>query len=128
MIHPRCLDDYASMAYGFAELGGWSDGEDRAPSPPSLESPWFEAGGWRLLTPTESAVAVHRLPSLCADRQPPCPSTRVCLASLLQYKHPRKAKAWFRAMVFMNPGDNMGARYHLLRRSKEAADDLDEFG
>ncbi|WP_329020304.1 hypothetical protein [Streptomyces sp. NBC_01601] len=33
-------------------------------------------------------------------------------ATLLQLKHPRKAAAWFTAMVYFSPMDNMGARFH----------------
>ena len=47
-------------------------------------------------------------------------------ASLLQFKHPRKARNWFRAMVFINPPDNMGVRYHLMPQSKSDADELDD--
>jgi hypothetical protein len=32
-------------------------------------------------------------------------------ASLLARRHPRKAAPWFRAMVYLNPPDNMGARF-----------------
>jgi hypothetical protein len=36
-------------------------------------------------------------------------------ARLLRRRHPRKARIWFRAMVFVNPVDNLGAGYFLRK-------------
>jgi hypothetical protein len=47
-------------------------------------------------------------------------------ASLLQYKHPHKARKWFRTTLFMNPPNNMGVRFHLMPQSKALADELDD--
>jgi hypothetical protein len=36
-------------------------------------------------------------------------------ALLLRQRHPRKAAVWFRALVYLDPNDNLGARYVLTR-------------
>ena len=72
MIHPRCLDDYTSVAYGCAERAGWPDGEYGAPSTPELDSPLFEdaltwaEAGVRVIR-TEPAMAIRRLSNLAMD-------------------------------------------------------------
>lgn len=52
------------------------------------------------------------LPYAVADNRP-AHRLLYAYALLTAHQHPRKAAKWFKAMYFMNPDDNMGARFHL---------------
>ena len=106
MIHSRFLEDYTSVAYSCAELAGWCDREYGASSTPELDSQWFEDA----LARVEAGVCVIQLslPWPFADcltwgwiDNRPAHRLMYAYASLLQFKHPRKARKWFRAMVFI---------------------------
>jgi hypothetical protein len=111
LIVPRCLDAYVMEAYVAAGLG---DGEDPAEADIDDEDldealAWAEAG---------VCVLQQSLPWPFTDCLPYSeldnrPTHRVlyAYASLLGRRHPRKAMPWFRAMVYLNPPDNMGARF-----------------
>ena len=110
-IMPRCLDAYVMEAYAAAGLG---DGED--PANADLDdNDLDEALAW-----AEAGVCVlqQSLPWPFTDCLPyseldnrPAHRILYAYASLLSRRHPRKAAPWFRAMVYYNPPDNMGARF-----------------
>jgi hypothetical protein len=115
-LNPRCLDDYVTIAYDFA---GYLDGEPPAERPPAsrLASAlaWSEAGVC-VLQQSLPWPFIDCLPYNELDNRPAHRLLYV-YARLLATEHPRKAQQLFRAMLFMNPPDNMGARYHLGRHS-----------
>jgi hypothetical protein len=111
LIMPRCLDAYVMQAYAAAGLG---DGEDPADVDIDDED-LDEALAW-----AEAAVCVLQqslpwpftdcLPYSELDNRPAHRILYAC-ASLLSRRHPRKAAPFFRAMVYYNPPNNMGARF-----------------
>lgn len=120
LLNPRCLDDYVYAAWSFAEMVG-IDSED-APDEESpadrdvVSSPEFiQALGW-----AQAGVVVLQqslpwpftgvLPYSVIDNRP-AHRALYAYARILYAKSPRKAKQWFRSMVYANPMDNMGARY-----------------
>lgn len=131
MMDPRCLDDYTSIAYSCAERAGWSDDDYDGCSAPELESPWYEdalswaAAGVCVLQQSLPWPFVDCLPWGLIDNRP-AHRVMYAYASLLEFKHPRIARKWFRAMLFMNPVDNLGVRYCLAPRSKTDIDDMDD--
>jgi hypothetical protein len=108
-IMPRCLDAYVMQAYAEAGLGGDDD-----PAEADLDDDLDEALAW-----AEAGVCVlqQSLPwpftsCLTYSELDNRPAHRIlyAYASLLGRRHPRQAAPWFRAMVYLNPPDNMGAR------------------
>lgn len=118
-INPRCLDDYVIHAYQLMEsIGMHEDNPD-----------------WELGTDTKSATVYQdaldwaQAAVVVLQQSLPWPFTGVlpypqidnrpvhralfAYALLLDAKSKRNAKPWFRAMLYMNPEDNMGARYQL---------------
>lgn len=120
LVNPRCLDDYVYAAWHFAEMVGIDseNGPDDEDSPVARDvvySPEFtEALGW-----AQTAVVVLQqslpwpftgvLPYSVNDNRP-AHRALYAYARILHAQSPRKAKRWFRAMVYANPEDNMGAR------------------
>lgn len=118
-INPRCLDDYVLRANQLMESIGmdednpdWelgSDSESVAVHREALE--WAEAGVV-VLQQSLPWPFFGVIPYSINDNRP-VHRALFAYASILAAKHPRKAKPWFRAMLFMNPNDNLGVRYFL---------------
>lgn len=111
MVMPRCLDAYVMEAYAAAGLG---DGDD--PAEADIDDDDLDEG----LAWAEAGVCVlqQSLPWPFTDCLPygeldnrPAHRVLYAYASLLSRRHPRKAAPWFRALVYLNPPDNMGARF-----------------
>lgn len=123
-INPRCLDDYASLAWNFAEMVGLdSEYKDRRLDSERKNSPELrEAFDW-----AQAGVVVLQqslpwpftgvLPWSVNDNRP-AHRVMYAYARLLNARSPRQAKRWFRAMLFANPMDNMGVRDFLLSGSR----------
>jgi hypothetical protein len=119
-INPRCLDDYTTIAYQYASRAGWADPEDGGDDDPDVESPVFNtalewaAAGVCVLQQSLPWPFMDCLPYAVIDNRP---AHRIlyAYASLLAGKHPRLAAKWFRSLVFINPPDNMGARFYRER-------------
>ncbi|MEU7802574.1 hypothetical protein AB0B10_25275 [Micromonospora arborensis] len=109
LIVPRCLDDYVMQAYRAADLGDDPVASlgARADLDEALE--WAQAGicvlqqslPWPFVDVLRYALLDNR------------PAHRVlyAYATLLHHRQPRKAGSWFRAMVYLDPNDNLGARF-----------------
>ncbi|GAB7065718.1 hypothetical protein H7J06_26265 [Mycobacterium hodleri] len=119
LIHPRCLDDYVYAAWHFAEIvdidSENNPDEDSPASRDVVSSPEFiQALEW-----AQAGVVVLQqslpwpftgvLPYSVNDNRP-AHRALFAYARILYAQSPRKAKQWFRAMVYANPMDNMGAR------------------
>ncbi|WP_404200572.1 hypothetical protein [Streptomyces tauricus] len=118
-LHPRDLDAYTTIAYELADLAD----QDEEFDPNDVERDadlvcgdldaglsWAAAG---------VCVLQQSLPYPFRDVLPygeinnrPAHRLVYAYASLLQLKAPRRAAAWFTAMVYFSPMDNMGARFH----------------
>jgi hypothetical protein len=115
-IHPRCLDDYVLRAYDLAEsIGMHEDNPDWTlePDPESAEVyraalDWAQAGVV-VLQQSLPWPFTGVLPWAINDNRP-AHRALFAYASLLSVKSKRQAKPWFRAMLHMNPMDNMGVR------------------
>lgn len=129
-INPRCLDDYTAIAYQTAEAAGWVDPEEddgEAPSDRGAALDVDPAGFAAALDWAAAGICVLQeslpwpfmdcLPYAVIDNRP---AHRLLYAHALltEHSHPRRAARLFKAMVFMNPNDQMGARFH-LRQSDE---------
>ncbi|MGW1159327.1 hypothetical protein [Streptomyces sp. NPDC002519] len=117
-LHPRDLDAYTTIAYELADLADQDDEFDPndVESPADLVRGDLEAGlAWAA---AGICVLQQSLPYPFKDVLPygevdnrPAHRAVYAYANLLQLKHPRKAAAWFTALVYLNPMDNMGARF-----------------
>ncbi|MDV3133319.1 hypothetical protein [Mycobacterium sp. 29Ha] len=120
-INPRCLDSYASTAWELAERAGMDpdalDTEDQLATAPKDAAVFDAALDW-----ARAGVVIlqQSLPwpftgVLAYDQLDNRPAHRVlyAYARLLKVRSKRHAQPWFRAMLYMNPMDNMGARLHL---------------
>lgn len=120
LINPRCLDNYVSLAWSLAEMvdiDSDDDADEDSPADPDVvSSPQFiQALGW-----AQAGVVILQqslpwpftgvLPYSVIDNRP-AHRALYAYARILYAKSPRKAKQWFRSMVYANPMDNMGARY-----------------
>lgn len=116
-LNPRCLDDYVMHTYRLMESIGMKDDNpdwELASDPHSI-AVHAEALDW-----AQAAVVVLQqslpwpftgaLPYSVTDNRP-AHRALFAYALLLSMKSERKAKPWFRAMLYMNPDDNMGVRY-----------------
>jgi hypothetical protein len=118
-INPRCLDDYASRAWELAELAGLDDEDPdnkfviRADNAEVFSEAldWAQAGVV-VLQQSLPWPFTGALPYAVTDNRP---AHRVLYvyASLLKARSTRQAKPSFRAMLYMNPVDNMGVRFSL---------------
>ena len=109
---PGCLDAYTEIAYSL-----YDPEEDGKPTTAAKGAAWDDSMKWltagmnvlQVSLPypfrgaisyrTRTGVSVHRL--------------IYAYASTLQLMQPKAAKSWFRAMVFLDPDDAMGARFHI---------------
>ncbi|MFI6448546.1 hypothetical protein [Kitasatospora sp. NPDC050543] len=116
-LHPRDLDAYATIAYEVAGLhqeddeDGFDDEDDQGEVPGKLDAAleWARAGvcvlqqslPWPfrdvLLYSELDNRPAHRILFACAD--------------LLRRRDPKAAAPWFTALVYLNPNDNVGARF-----------------
>ncbi|MEN3308961.1 MAG: hypothetical protein V7603_5163 [Micromonosporaceae bacterium] len=110
MIVPRCLDDYVVQAYRAADLDDDPDADPEVCGDLDAALDWAQAG---------ICVLQQSLPWPFFDVLPygqldnrPAHRLLYAYAMLLRHRQPRKAGTWFRAMVYLNPNDNMGARFH----------------
>lgn len=116
-INPRCLDDYSRRAWEVLEAIGYSDDDpdwELGADVDSLEAhgaalEWAQAGVV-VLQQSLPWPFVDVLPYSVNDNRP---AHRVlyAYASILAMKSMRQAKPWFRAMLYMNPNDNLGIGY-----------------
>lgn len=112
ILHPRCLDAYATIAY---DLAGLADGEDEDTEDSDVPGDLEEALSWAragvcvlqqsLPFPFRDVLTYGELDNRPAHR------LLYAYADLLRRKHPRKAAPWFTALVYLNPADNLGARF-----------------
>ncbi|WP_069162885.1 hypothetical protein [Nocardia altamirensis] len=112
-LHPQCLDAYAELAYSLAgdpedNPGQASSDEEREAITHGLE---WAAAGVCVLQQSLPWPFTECLPYGEIDNRP---AHRVLFAyaALLYRLHPRKAMAWFRALVYLSPLDNLGARLY----------------
>ncbi|OBK38608.1 hypothetical protein A5658_03555 [Mycobacterium sp. 1245111.1] len=116
-INPRCLDDYSVRAWEVLATIGYDDDDpdwELGADAESLEVhsaalEWAQAGVV-VLQQSLPWPFVDVLPYSINDNRP---AHRVlyAYASLLAMKSMRQAKPWFRAMLYMNPNDNLGISY-----------------
>lgn len=111
MLAPRCLDAFAEQAQLVAGLN-ISDEDDPVPiAPRNLNEAlaWAEAG----ICVLQASLPWPFLDFLLYGELDNRPAHRILCtyAELLSRKHPRKAARWWRALVFLNPPDNVGARF-----------------
>ncbi|MEV6403978.1 hypothetical protein AB0M58_13670 [Streptomyces bobili] len=110
LLHPRCLEAYADFAYSCAGLDeGEGIDEDGVPGDLEEALEWAEAGVWliqqSLPFPFRDVLEYGPIDNRPAIRM------LLAYATLLRAKSPRKATPWFRALVYMDPQDRIGARY-----------------
>lgn len=113
-INPRCLDDYVTVAYDLmATIGMDEDDPDwglgRDPQSVAVYEAaldWARAGVV-LLQQSLPWPFTGVLPWAVNDNRPAHRAVFV-YALLLAARSPKRAKPWFRAMLYMNPDDNMG--------------------
>lgn len=135
-INPKCLDDYTTLAYGFAEAAGWIDPEEDPDSYYGTSDPDDDAEPVLDVDPLGFSAALQwasagiyvlqqSLPRPFLDCLPyavignrPANRLTYAYAILTALKDRQQAERWFKALVFMNPEDNMGARFHLPNRSE----------
>lgn len=135
-INPKCLDDYTALAYGLAEAAGWIDPEEDPDSYYGTEDPDDDAESVLDVDPRGFSAALRwasagiyvlqqSLPQPFLDCLPyavlgnrPAHRLMYAYALLTALKDRKQAERWFKALVFMNPDDNMGARFHLPDRSE----------
>ncbi|MFD6691046.1 hypothetical protein ACFWEV_34905 [Streptomyces bacillaris] len=119
-LHPRCLDDYSTIAYQLAGLDSEEEDDGDAPPPGDLNAAleWARAGvcvlQQSLPFPFRDVLSYGELDNRPAHR------ILYAYADLLRHTKPRKAGTWFRAMVFLNPQDNVGARFRAPGGPKQA--------
>ncbi|MFD7736276.1 hypothetical protein ACFV6F_38590 [Kitasatospora phosalacinea] len=116
VLHPRDLDAYATIAYelaGLREDDGFGDDEDGLGDvdPEGLDAAleWARAGVCVLQQSLPFPFTDVLLYSELDNR----PAHRVLFAyaDLLRRRDAKAAEAWFTALVYLNPNDNMGARF-----------------
>ncbi|OEJ23253.1 hypothetical protein AR457_00515 [Streptomyces agglomeratus] len=118
LLHPRDLDAYATFAYEYAGLedeDDFTDAEDGTPGLQRVTGDLTRALAWAA---AGVCVLQQSLPHPFRDvmlygETDNRPAHRILFAyaSLLRIKHPRKAAPWFTALVYLNPMDNVGARF-----------------
>ncbi|WP_128380445.1 hypothetical protein [Streptomyces cavernae] len=117
-LHPRDLDAYTAIAYELADLA--DQDEEFDPNDVESEDELVRGDLDAALAWAAAGVCVlqQSLPYPFRDVLPygpidnrPAHCLVYAYANLLQLKHPRKAGAWFTAMVYFSPMDNMGARF-----------------
>ncbi|MDQ1052034.1 hypothetical protein [Streptomyces sp. V4I2] len=117
-LHPRDLDAYTVIAYELADLA--DQDEEFDPNDVESEDDLVRGDLEAALAWAAAGVCVlqQSLPYPFRDVLPygpidnrPAHRLVYAYANLLQLKHPRKAAAWFTAMVYFSPLDNMGARF-----------------
>ncbi|MFJ9080472.1 hypothetical protein ACIRO3_35345 [Streptomyces sp. NPDC102278] len=119
LLHPRDLDSYAAFAYEYAGLDDEDadddlddeDGQGQPRVTGDLEAAlaWAAAGVCVL---QQSLPHPFRDVLRYADTDNrPAHRVLFAYAQLLRIKDPAKAAPWFTALVYLNPTDNLGARF-----------------
>lgn len=109
-IVPRSLDAYTMLAYQFAEFDGEADSPGaKAMGDLDYALAWTRAG----LSVLQQSLPYPFTGVLRYAYEDHRAAHRLLLAHalVLRQRHPRKAVAWLRAMVYLDPNDNLGARY-----------------
>lgn len=137
-INPKCLDDYTTLAYEFAEAAGWIDPEEDPDSYYGTSDPEDDAESVLDVDPLGFSAAIEWASAgICVLQQSLPQPFQDCLpyavldnrsahrlmyayAILTSFRDRQQAERWFKALVFMNPDDNMGARFHLPDRPESS--------
>jgi hypothetical protein len=111
LLAPRCLDAFADHAQHIAGPDAF-DEHDPAPIDPAAAQEalqWARAG----ICVLQASLPWPFLDFLLYSEIDNRPAHRILAtyAQLLSHTNPREANRWWRAMVFLNPPDNMGARF-----------------
>ncbi|MFE2729356.1 hypothetical protein [Kitasatospora sp. NPDC059327] len=113
-LHPRDLDAYATIAFEVAGLdrdveGGFDDDQGEVPGELDAALEWARAGvcvlQQSLPWPFTDVLLYTELDNRPAHR------ILFTYADLLRRRDPKAAAAWFTALVYLNPNDNIGARF-----------------
>lgn len=115
-VNPRCLDDYVQHAWDLAETVGLDEEDPDPKLKPGPETAevyraaldWAQAGVV-VLQQSLPWPFTEVLPWAINDNRP-AHRALFAYAWLLAVRSKRQAKPWFRAMLYMNPIDNMGVR------------------
>ncbi|MFK0016356.1 hypothetical protein [Streptomyces sp. NPDC091027] len=124
-LHPRDLDTYAALAYEYAGL----------PEEDDFSAPDDDLALDDLTGDLDTALAWAAAGVCVLQQSLPHPFQDVLLygdndnrpahrilfayASLLKLKDPTAAAPWFTALVYLNPPDNLGARFHAPEGPKD---------
>ncbi|MFD5083426.1 hypothetical protein ACFWOG_12405 [Kitasatospora sp. NPDC058406] len=115
-LHPRDLDAYATIAYEVAGLrqdgeDGFDDEDDQGEVPGELDAAleWARAGVCVLQQSLPWPFTDVLLYGELDNRPAHC--ILYCYADLLRRRDPKAAAVWFTALVYLNPNDNLGARF-----------------
>ncbi|MDQ1042148.1 hypothetical protein [Streptomyces sp. V4I2] len=124
LLHPRDFDAYTAIAYKLADLtdrDGDFDPDDLENEADLVRGDLEAALSWAA---AGVCVLQQSLPYPFRDVLPygdtdnrPAHRLVFAYASLLRLKNPRQSAAWFTAMVYFSPMDNMGARFFTPGRS-----------
>lgn len=115
-LHPRDLDAYTTIAYQLADLAD----DDFDPAEGENEADLAHGDLDAALSWAAAGVCVlqQSLPHPFRDVLPygntdnrPAHRVVYAYAHLLHLRQPREAAAWFTAMVYFSPMDNLGARF-----------------
>ncbi|MGW2543155.1 hypothetical protein ACWC5I_20335 [Kitasatospora sp. NPDC001574] len=110
-LHPRDLDAYATIAYEVAGLHQDDDEDNQGEVPGELDAAleWARAGVCVLQQSLPWPFTDVLLYSELDNR----PAHRILFAyaDLLRRRDPKAAAGWFTALVYLNPNDNLGARF-----------------
>jgi hypothetical protein len=109
-IVPRSLAAYTMLAYQAADFDGEADSPDaKAVGDLDYALAWTRAGlsvlQQSLPYPFTGVLRYAHVDHRSAHR------LLLAHALVLRQRHPREAVAWLRAMVYLDPNDNLGARY-----------------
>lgn len=113
-LHPRDLDAYCAIAYDIAGLHQDDDVDDEGPvtATGDLDTALsWAAAGVCVLQQSLTYPFTDVLPWGDIDNRP---AHRIlyAYATLLGLKDDTAAEPWFTALVYLNPMDNLGARFH----------------
>lgn len=110
MLAPRCLDAYVQQAYDVAGLSGVADDDVEIAEEDLDEALEWAAAGVCVL---QLSLPWPFMDFLLYGQIDNRPAHRIlcAYARLLARRHPRAAHPWWRAMVYLNPPDNLGARF-----------------
>ncbi len=110
LMVPRCLDAYTALAYQVADFDAEPDSPDaKAAGDLDYALAWTRAGV-SVLQQSLPYPFTGVLHYGCLDHRS---AHRLLFAHalLLRQRRSKQAASWFRAMVYLDPNDNLGARY-----------------